>query len=147
MIIDIKPELQDLINRISNRNMYSGNKIPDSIMRQFEIEEKEGSAGVLVPYWLPVLQRGRGPRRSKKDHGLWKRIYKWMRARNMFNSDTEAGRIREAKFITWYINKYGNKQFRSKTFVDIYNTERERTIDEIDRKYGLFIDKITKEAI
>ena len=65
----------------------------------------------------------------------------------MFNSDTEAGRIREAKFITWYINKYGNKQFRSKTFVDIYNTERERTIDEIDRKYGLFIDKITKEAI
>ena len=40
MIIDIKPELQDLINRISNRNMYSGNKIPESIMRQFEIEEK-----------------------------------------------------------------------------------------------------------
>jgi len=145
--IDLKPELQELIDNIAKKNMYSGNKISDSIMKMFEIEVRDDGAGILVPFWISVLQKGRGPRKSTKNYNLWKIIYKWMQRRNMFKSGTAKGKINEAKFVTWYINKYGNKQFRSKTFVDIYETERKKTIEKIDKKFSLIISKITMEVI
>jgi len=55
--------------------------------------------------------------------------------------------LNEAKSITWYINKYGNKHFRSKTFVDVYETARKEFIDRINSKYSLEISKITMEVI
>jgi len=145
--IDLKPELQELIDNISKKNMYSGNRISDSIMKMFEIEVRNDGAGILVPFWISVLQRGRGPRKSTKNYNLWRIIYNWMQRRNMFRSGTSKGKINEAKFVTWYINKYGNKQFRSKTFVDIYETERKKTIEKIDKKFGSAIDKITMEVL
>jgi len=145
--IELKPELEELIRNISQKNMYSGNKIPESIMRQFEIETTDTSAGILVPYWLSVLEHGRGKRRSNKDSGLVNKIYAWMQKRNMFRSVTDKGKMNEAKFLTWYINKYGNKQFRSKVFVDIYTAERKKTIEKINQKFSLAIGKITMEVI
>ena len=145
--VDLKPELQELIDNIAKRNMYSGNKISESIMKLFEIEVRDDGAGILVPYWLSVLERGRGPRKSTKSHDLWKIIYRWMEQRNMFKSGTAKGKINEAKSVTWYINKYGNKQFRSNTYIDIYKSEREKTIKKIDEKFSHAIDKITMEVI
>ena len=143
----IKPDLDALIVAIGKRNMYSGNKISDSIMRLFVVELRADGAGILVPYWIGVLQRGRGPRRSTKSSGLHKKIYKWMEKNNMFTSATTKGRINEAKSMTWYINKYGNKQFRSKVFIDIYETERKKTITRIEEKISAEISKITMDVI
>jgi len=145
--INLKPELEEMIKLISQRNMYSGNKIPDSIMKMFEIEITELHDGILVPYWLGVLERGRGPRKSNVDTGLYKKIYRWMEKHNLFKSSDTTARLREAKFMTLYINKYGNKQFRSKTFVDIYTTVRKQTIEKIDKKFGEVIGKITMDVI
>jgi hypothetical protein len=147
MLIDLKPELEKLIKNIAARNSYYGNKIPDSIMKLFQIEITENNSGILVPYWLPVVQKGRGPRKGTKDYGLVKIIYKWMEKRGMFKSSTPEGKMREAKGMTWYINKYGNQHFRSGTFVDVYETERKRTIEEIDKKYSFQIGKITVEIL
>ena len=147
MIPDLKPELNNLITEISKKNMYSGNKMPDSIMKLFEVEETDSSIGILVPFWLPVLQKGRGPRKNNKSSGLVNRIFAWMQKRNMFKSKTPEGKMSEAKGLTWYINKYGNKQFRNKVFVDIYETERKKTIEEINSKFALSISKITMEVI
>lgn len=147
LAVDITPDLQELIRNISQRNTYYGNRIPDSIMKQFEIETLENSAGVLVPFWIAVLEHGRGPRKSNRDTQLWKRIYAWMQRRGLFTSNTAKGRINEAKSMTWYINKYGNKQFRTKTFIDVFTTETERTIEKIYNKYGLAIGKITSDVL
>ena len=143
----IAPYLAELIKNISDKNMYSGNKIPASVMAMFKLEIRENGAGVLVPYWISVLQKGRGPRKGTKDHGLRKRIYKWMAKNNMFKSSTAKGKLAEAKSMTWYINKYGNKQFRSRVFVDIYESERAKTIKKIDAEIGMTIGKITMEII
>jgi hypothetical protein len=147
MIPNLKPEMAELIQNISQKNMYSGNKIPKSIMDMFTIVEDDFHCGILVPYWLSVLQEGRGPRKSTKDYGLAKIIYRWMEKHNMFKSQTPKGKINEAKSLTWYIDKYGNKHFRSKTFIDIYKTERQKTIEKIDKKFSETISKITMEVI
>jgi hypothetical protein len=145
--VDLKPELEGMIKAISNKNMYSGNKISESIMRMFSVEITELHDGILVPYWLGVLERGRGPRKSNVDTELYKKIYKWMEKRNMFKSGTAKGKIREAKSVTWHINKYGNKQFRDKTFIDVYTTVRKETIEKINKKFSDKINKITMEVI
>lgn len=147
MIPDVKPELENLLKRIANKSMYYGNKVPPSVMRLLEVHETELTCGILAPFWLGVLQRGRGPRRSKKDHGLRFKIYAWMAKRGMFKSDTPAGKMREAKYLTWYINKYGNKQFRNRVFVDIWKTERDRTVKQIYAKYDKMIGQITMDVI
>jgi len=147
MMPDLKPELQELIQNISTKNTYSGNKISESIMRQFTIEETDFNCGILVPFWLAVLQKGRGPRKSNTDHGLWKIIYRWMERKNMFKSGTAKGKINEAKSVTWYINKYGNKHFRSKIFIEIYEAERKKTIEKINQKFSLAISKITMDIL
>ena len=145
--VDLKPELEEMVRLIGQRNSYSGNKISDSIMRMFTVEITDFHDGILVPYWLGVLERGRGPRKSTKDSGLYKKIYKWMQKHNMFKSSTSKGRIAEAKGLTWYINKYGNQQFRNKVYVDVYNTVRKETIAKIDKKFGFAINKITMNVI
>jgi len=146
--LDLKPELEDLIKVISTKNMYSGNKIPDSVMRLFEIEVREsGGGGVIVPYWIAVLQKGRGPRKSTTDHQLYLKIYEWMNKRNMFKSTTEEGKVREAKQLTWYLNKYGNKHFRSKVFIDIWETARKNFIEKVNKKFSDQISKITMSVI
>jgi len=147
MIPNLKPELAELIKNISQKNTYSGNKISDSIMRLFTIEETDFNAGITVPYWLGVLQRGRGPRKSTKDYGLINIIYRWMQRRGMFRSGTDKGKMNEARFMTWYINRYGNKQFRNQIFIDVYETERKKTIEKIDKKFNEQIGKITMDVI
>jgi len=147
--IDLKPELEELIKNISQKNGYYGNKIPDSIMKMFEVEIREDGAGVLVPYWLGVLERGRGPRLRTKDYKLYLKIKRWMAQRGMLKSKTTKGRDNEAKAMTWYINKYGNKQFNkgNPIFVDVYTMERKKTIEKINNKFALTIGNITMQVI
>ena len=145
--IDLKPELENMVKLIGQRNNYYGNKISPSIMAMFTVEITELHDGILVPYWLGVLERGRGPRKRNTDHRLYLKIYKWMAKRNMFKSTKPESRIREAKSLTWYINKYGNQQFRSKVYKDVYNTVRKQTIEAINKKFGDKINKITMEVI
>lgn len=145
--IDLKPELNEMVKLIGDKNSYSGNKISDSIMKMFSVEITELHDGILVPYWLGVLQRGRGPRKSNTDTGLYKKIYRWMEKHNMFKSGTPKGKLNEAKSMTWYINKYGNQQFRNKTFIDVYDSVRKSTIEKINKKFSDKIGKITMEII
>lgn len=144
---DLKPEFEDLISAIAKRNGFYGNRIPASIMKMFEVVITENGGGILVPYWISVLQKGRGPRRSTKDHGLWKIIYRWMEKRSMFISTSAKGKINEAKGMTFYINKYGNQHFQSKVFVDVYESERKKTIEKINHKFVLAISKITTQIL
>ena len=147
--VDLKPELQELIDNIAKRNMYSGNKISESIMRLFEIEIRDDGAGILVPYWLGVLERGRGPWRGQNIGNPLLRviIYNWIKKHNLFGDKKESERKGIAFVIARKINKEGNKQFRSNTYIDIYKSEREKTIKKIDEKFSHAIDKITMEVI
>ena len=145
--VNIYAELQQLIVNIGQRNMYSGNKMPESVMKQFEIVVDEKHMGILVPYWLPVFQKGRGPRKTNKSSGLIDIIYRWMEKRNYFKSKTKKGRIGEAWAVTRKINKLGNAQFREGKFVDIYESERKKTIDKINEKYSKYIGEITMQVI
>lgn len=144
---DLKPILKEMLAGISRRTTFYGNPMPPSVMALFEIEEDENHVGVLAPYWIGIFQKGRGPRKGNTDHGLAGKIYKWMEKRGLFRSKTAEGRANEAKSLTWYINKHGNRHFRSGRFIDIYETERQVAIDKIMQRFSLEIGQITKQVI
>jgi len=143
----IAPFLEELQKNIAQKNTFYGNKVSPTIMKLFEVEIRNDGAGLLVPYWIGVLQRGRGPRKNTTDHGLRNKMYRWMSSRGLFRSATTKGKRNEARFMAMYINKYGNKQFRTKTFIDIYDTERKKTIKKIDNQFGMMIGEITMDVI
>ena len=72
-----------------------------------------------------------------------------MRKHGKLKGQTAEQQDNEAKRLTWYINKYGNKQFNkgNRIFVDIYTAERKKTIEKIDKKFSLAIGKITMQVI
>jgi hypothetical protein len=147
--IDLKPELEEMVRLIGQKNVYRGHKVSDSIMRMFEVEITDFHDGILVPYWIGILERGRGPWLGKNVGNplLRVRIYNWMQKHNMFRSKTESGKRGEAFVIARKINKLGNEQFRKGIYMDVYNTVRKETIAKIDKKFGFAINKITMDVI
>lgn len=144
---DYKQHLDRMVATIASRTTYYGQPISPSIMRLITVEVRKNGAGVLAPDWLGVTERGRGPRKSTKDHGLQAKIHAWMRRRNMFRSRTPEGQQAEARSLTWYINKFGNQQFRSKVFIDIYTKAREQCIKDVTAEYGIVVNKITMDIL
>ena len=144
---DLKPILKEMIDQIARRTTFYGSSMPPSVMALFEIEEDESHVGVLAPFWIGVFQRGRGPRKNNTNYGLENKIYAWMDKRGLFKSTTAEGKQSEAHQLTWYINKYGNKHFRSGRFIDIYETARQTAVDKIMNRFSLEIGEITKQVI
>ena len=145
--VDIDSELKTLIAAIASARTYSGRPVSSSIMAQIEIETRLNGAGILAPFWLSVLERGRGPRKSTKSSDLWRRIYAWMDKNNLFTAKTERGRENEAKRVTWYMNKHGNQHFRDKQFIDVYTAARKKCIADVEKKYTEFAFKITSDIL
>jgi len=149
LYVDLKPELDEMIRLIANRNSYSGNKISDSIMKMFTVEITDMHDGILVPYWLGVLERGRGPwRGSNVGNPLLRvRIYNWIIKHNLFSDKNDKEKNGLAFVIARKINKEGNKQFRTHTFVDVYTSVRKETIEKINKKFSDKIGQITMEVL
>lgn len=143
---DYEPALKNMVEKISRSNTYYG-RISPTLVSMLQIEIRENGAGLLAPYWWGVTQRGRGVRKSTVDTELYLKIYKWMQKRNMFTSKTAKGKINEAKGLTWYINKFGNKQFRNQVFRDVYDTARDECIKEVNNSIELRLNKMTQEII
>lgn len=121
------------------------------------VEGDKISGRVLVPFWLPVFQYGRGPMKDTTTKwetfngyslsSFQRAIYTWMEKYNLFESRTDKGKINEAKGLAWYINKYGNKQYRDGRYIDIYDTLTNKAIDDITNDYGNEMLTITSELI
>ena len=133
---------------------FYGKPLSPSVRQLMVVEANEFSGKVLVPEWFPVFQKGRGPRKTNKttfdNRGLSlfaQALYAWMAKNNRFRSRTEKGKINEAKSLAWYINKYGNKHFRSGQYIDIYDTLIKELKQNVVKEFGNFAMKITSDIV
>lgn len=140
MLTEVEKILNDYTSTIKKA-------MPKSVADLIEVEMRQDGAGVLAPFWVPVLEKGRAPRKNNTDHQLYKKIYGWMARRNMFKSRTDKGKINEAKALTWFINKYGTKLYRDKKFKDVYTKETKKAIEKIDKTISVRVFKVTSELL
>ena len=122
-------------------------KLPNSLAAMIHTNSQPNKATVTVPYWFSITEHGRGIRKSINNYNLEQKIYKWMQDRNMFKSQTAKGRINEARGLTWYINKYGTKQFRNKEFRDVYTSETQKLALEVNRLALTQVKKISSDLV
>lgn len=140
----IQAEVEQFVNRIKAK---LPNSLADLVIATHDNSLASRKAAVMVPYWFPIVEHGRGPRKSGVSSDLWVKIYRWMEARNMFKSTTNKGKINEALSLTWYINKYGTKQFRERIYKDIYTSET-RALQVAVRANALaIVKKITSDLV
>ena len=140
-----RPDLKKILEDYSNDIKAA---MPKSVRDLIEVEIRSpSSGGVLAPFWLPVLEKGRAPRKNNTDTKLYKKIYAWMEKRGMFKSVTAKGKINEAKALTWYINKYGTKMYRDKTIKDVYTKKTKSLVERLDKEYSSYIGKVTSDLL
>lgn len=144
----VTAELKATVDALLNDYVQAiSGKLPASVVQLLVVESTDTTSGVKAPFWIPVLEHGRGPRKDTKNHQLYLKIYKWMEKRNMFNSKSERGKINEAKALTWYINKYGTKLYRDKGFKDVYTAETMKTKELILTEVGQCVRRITTPLV
>lgn len=140
----IQAEVEQFVNRIKAK---LPNSLADLVIATYDNSLASRKATVMVPYWFPIVEHGRGPRKSGVGSDLWVKIYRWMEARNMFKSTTNKGKINEALSLTWYINKYGTKQFREHIYKDIYTSETRALQVAVRAKALAIVKKITSDLV
>lgn len=94
--------LETLRKKLAERIPDATGKTSDSL--EVVIGENQGS--LLGAPHIGALEYGRSPRKTTEDQGMWKNIQKWLIARGLPSSDSNA------KSLTWHINKYGTLQYR-----------------------------------
>lgn len=127
------------------------------IRQLVSVEGGEKYGRVYVPYWFPVVQHGRGPRRRTDTTWVMfegvrmskfqMAIYFWMEARGMFESQTSRGKIWEAKGLAWYINRYGTRHFRDGRYIDVYDTLIKELVSEMVREVGRESLRVASEIV
>ena len=156
--VDIKARCEELVTEMfAKGKTFHGKPLSSSFKPMIAVEGNKNAAKILVPYWWPVTQYGRGKRRTTKTE--WTNfkgaefstfqlaIYMWMEKYNRFKAKTEKGKINEAKSVAWYINKYGDAHKRSGTFIDIYDTLVKQLSEKLTKEVGMVALKITSDFI
>lgn len=86
--------------------------------------------------YVGTLERGRGPakRGGIGNSDFLDNLKQWIQARGLDYGDSPEGLERLAKFLKWYINKNGNKLFRSGQHEDILTTPINEFIDRVFKR-------------
>jgi hypothetical protein len=157
-MLNVKDLLDKLVDDIfaKGKSFYNA-PLSLSLKPLVHVEGDKNSGKVIVPRWFPVTQKGRGPRKTTKT--TWTNfkgyemstfqlaIYLWLEKKNGFESTTDAGKINEAKGLAWYINKYGNKHYRSGVYIDIYDTLVKELTIEVRKQFMVEAVRITSELV
>lgn len=116
----LKKELTKLKQQIVANLKRQGTDISPKTEAKINIVVTTFSGAIYVPFWFPVFEKGRGPRKSTQNYELWKIIKAWGIKKGIIQAGP--GADAKAKSLTWWINKHGTKLYRTKGYRDIYNT-------------------------
>jgi len=89
--------------------------------KYMSVEKKSTGASIIVPFWFPVFEHGRGRRKSNEpskpqppkpfDTAFEYNLYRWMRSRGMLTG-TAKQQERKVKGMRYLINKNGTELYR-----------------------------------
>lgn len=157
-MVHAKEWCENILNRIlSESRSYHGHSLT-GLRPLFQVEGGRDSATIYAPYWVDALQRGRGKwggtNIGKKTGFMGAEmtafqinIYKWLEKHDGFKSETPKGKINDARFLAWYINENGTKQFREGKYIDIYDTIIKQSAEQLYEDVGKEAVRITSNAV
>lgn len=106
------------VNEIRQNIKKAGKQATGKTARALSYTATARSLQVSGPAWVWTLETGRGPYSGGQKGGFAKRLEEWMVAKGV--KPFEGKTLSEtARFLAWYINKFGSKLYRQGGRTDI----------------------------
>lgn len=143
----ITEELDILLSDVKTRLEQSGQVATGKTRDSFNVYLSNPYTGVLEgAAYAGVLERGRGPAKgggSSSNSDFIENLKQWIVARNWVVKDAK-DLEQKAKFLKWYLNKFGSWAFRNNSRTDIFTTPieqfKKRITERVSNYYTTQID-------
>jgi hypothetical protein len=146
---EIEKALTDCVNEIKRRSTQAGQVATGRTLRALEVRVRNEGAAIVGEIWgrpfTGALETGSRPARRKGTAAERKAMVadmkEWCRIRGLTDGMTDKQAENFARWLSWYIKRYGSALFRKGGRRDIITPAVEATKNELAERLGAYYEQ------
>jgi len=146
---EIEKALTDCVNDIRRRSTQAGQVATGRTLRALEVRVRNEGAAIVGEIWgrpfTGALETGSRPARRKGTAAERKAMVadmkEWCRIRGLTAGMTDRQAENFARWLSWYIKRYGSALFRKGGRRDIITPAVEATKNELTERLGAYYEQ------
>ena len=146
---EIEKALTDCVNDIRRRSTQAGQVATGRTLRALEVRVRNEGAAIVGEIWgrpfTGALETGSRPARRKGTAAERKAMVadmkEWCRIRGLTDGMTDRQAENFARWLSWYIKRYGSALFRKGGRRDIITPAVEATKNELAERLGAYYEQ------
>lgn len=150
---EIRKALNDCVGDIKRRHIQAGQRATGRTMNALEVRMRREADAIVGEIWgLPYTgawETGSRPARRKgtaaSRESMVQNLKEWCKIRGLAVNDEQAQRL--AKYLAWYIKRYGSKLYRNGGRRDIITPAIEATKQTVEQQLGIYYEQLVTETI
>ena len=150
---EIRKALTDCVGDIKRRHVQAGQRATGRTMNALEVRMRREADAIVGEIWgMPYTgawETGSRPARRKgtaaSRESMVQNLKEWCKIRGLAVDDKQAERL--AKYLAWYIKRYGSKLYRNGGRRDIITPAIEATKQTVEQQLGLYYEQLVTETI
>lgn len=150
---EIRKALTDCVGDIKRRHVQAGQRATGRTMNALEVRMRREADAIVGEIWgIPYTgawETGSRPARRKgtaaSRESMVQNLKEWCKIRGLAVNDEQAQRL--AKYLAWYIKRYGSKLYRNGGRRDIITPAIEATKQTVEQQLGIYYEQLITETI
>lgn len=150
---EIRKALNDCVGDIKRRHIQAGQRATGRTMNALEVRMRREADAIVGEIWgMPYTgawEAGSRPARRKgtaaSRESMVQNLKEWCKIRGLAVNDEQAQRL--AKYLAWYIKRYGSKLYRNGGRRDIITPAIEVTKQTVEQQLGIYYEQLITETI
>lgn len=150
---EIRKALNDCVGDIKRRHIQGGQRATGRTMNALEVRMRREADAIVGEIWgMPYTgawETGSRPARRKgtaaSRESMVQNLKEWCKIRGLAVNDEQAQRL--AKYLAWYIKRYGSKLYRNGGRRDIITPAIEATKQTVEQQLGIYYEQLVTETI
>lgn len=150
---EIRKALNDCVGDIKRRHIQAGQRATGRTMNALEVRMRREADAIVGEIWgMPYTgawETGSRPARRKgtaaSRESMVQNLKEWCKIRGLAVDDKQAERL--AKYLAWYIKRYGSKLYRNGGRRDIITPAIEATKQTVEQQLGIYYEQLVTETI
>ena len=150
---EIRKALNDCVGDIKRRHIQAGQRATGRTMNALEVRIRREADAIVGEIWgMPYTgawETGSRPARRKgtaaSRESMVQNLKEWCKIRGLAVNDEQAQRL--AKYLAWYIKRYGSKLYRNGGRRDIITPAIEATKQTVEQQLGIYYEQLITETI
>ena len=146
---EIEKALTDCVNDIRRRSTQAGQVATGRTLRALEVRVRNEGAAIVGEIWgrpfTGALETGSRPARRKgtaaERKAMVANMKEWCRIRGLTDGMTDRQAENFARWLSWYIKRYGSALYRKGGRRDIITPAVEATKNELAERLGAYYEQ------